>query len=68
MTLFASLASRSRFHDIQFTTLVGGEEILLVACEDHKVRLYRMSDVKEAEEGPKIDLVCVGELVGHKNR
>jgi hypothetical protein len=40
MKLLHSLPSRSRFHDAVFTVL-DGVEVLLVACDDHKARLYK---------------------------
>ena len=40
MKLLHSLTSRSRFHDAVFAVL-GGTEVLLVACDDHKVRIYK---------------------------
>lgn len=73
--MLQTLTSRSRFHDIAFVD-IEGVEILLVACDDGKVRIYR----NLASEVPTTSLDADGstkdegepghiaELVGHTNR
>lgn len=66
MTLLHTLTSRSRLHDA-LLAVIGNREMLLVACDDGKVRIYdglRNTGPDATEE----DLVCVAELVGHANR
>ena len=70
-----TLHSRSRFHDICFAES-GGTEILLVACDDGKIRLYdNLAGKERQEEEVVLDdyksqtrLTSFAELVGHQNR
>jgi len=67
MTILQTLESNSRFHDVQFTRLDDvSEELMLVACEDGKGRIYKLptEDSKETAYSAKL----VAELLGHKNR
>lgn len=49
--------------------MIGDEEVLLVACEDGKVRIYSgLSAAASGEDEDEAPLNCVAELVGHGNR
>lgn len=68
-----TMTSRSRYHDVRFAELEDGTELLLVACEDGKTRVYdqlaseAVSDDGE-EEGKESEPRCIAELGGHANR
>ena len=65
-----TMTSRSRYHDVQFAELDNGTEVLLVASEDGKTRIYDQiaSEASEEEEGAEPEPRCSAELVGHTNR
>ena len=66
MTLFTTLESKSRFHDVHFIPLEGVDsELMAVACEDGKGRIYAIP--VEAPTAEK-QLQCVAELKGHTKR
>lgn len=66
MTLLTTLESKSRFHDVHFFPLDGvNEELMAVACEDGKGRIYAIPTEAPTAEKP---LQCVAELVGHTKR
>lgn len=70
MTPLKSFASQSRFHDVAFTEK-DGQELLLVAGEDGKVRIYRdlAEGVHEDEdEGTQAHEEHIAELTGFSNR
>ena len=69
MDALHTLASRSRFHDLCFERLQDGTEVLLLACEDGKVRVYDHIATEVDDEGvPNTTLRCFAELAGHSNR
>ena len=69
MEALHTLASRSRFHDLRFEQLSDGTEVLLLACEDGKVRVYDHIATEVDDEGvPNTILRCFAELAGHSNR
>lgn len=66
-----TMTSRSRYHDVQFAELDNGTEVLLVASEDGKTRIYDQIASKapeDEEEGAEPVPRCSAELVGHTNR
>lgn len=63
MQLLRHLSSPSRFHDVAFLEK-DGCDLLLVACEDGKVRIYK--DMSEGIEATHQE--HVSELAGFKNR
>lgn len=69
MELVKTFSSISRFHDVAFLEQ-DGVEILLVACDDGKVRVYK--DLEEStEDVENIDTETpkhIAELVGFTNR
>lgn len=66
MTNLATLTSKSRFHDVKFIQLpqFGGQECMIVGCEDGKARAYPLPK----EDSEDMDISCVAELSGHANR
>lgn len=69
MDALHTLASRSRFHDLRFERLEDGTEVLLLACEDGKVRVYDHIATEVDDEGvPNTTLRCFAEFAGHSNR
>lgn len=70
MTPLRSFASQSRFHDVAFIEK-DGQELLLVACEDGKVRIYRdlaerLDEDEDEETQPQEEHIA--ELTGFSNR
>lgn len=68
MELVRTFTSLSRFHDVAFLEK-DGVNILLVACDDGKVRLYRnWQDPEVLETVDTEKLGPIAELVGFDNR
>lgn len=68
MELIKSFASPSRFHDVAFVEK-DGVEILLVACDDGKVRIYKDLLANAADENAESDKEDhFAELTGFNNR
>ena len=66
MTLLTSVDTKSRFQDVLFLQIPSVEqEILAVACEDGKTRLFT---IPVAQIGDDVQLTSVAELSGHANR
>jgi protein MAK11 len=70
MSLIKDFRAATRFHDVAFVDYQGSE-LLLVACEDGKVRIYKditASEDDAKEEKEEEELSHIAELVGHSNR
>lgn len=68
MTPLRSFSSISRFHDVTFVEK-DGKELLLVACEDGKVRIYKdIRKTAQLEGGDAEQQEHIAELVGFSNR
>lgn len=68
MELIKSFSSQSRFHDVAFVEK-DGAEVLLVACDDGKVRIYKDLTINdEAVEGIDGKQEHFAELTGFGNR
>ena len=66
MTLLTTLESKFRFQDVHFLEMEGfANEIMAVACEDGKVRLYSIPPDFKVESST---LTHVADLIGPKMR
>ena len=73
MNLIFTLETKSRFQDVQFCSeSINGSisELMLVGCEDGKVRIYRLNppDLQNGSEVEEKRPELVAELIGHKSR
>lgn len=64
MKLLFTLTTKSRFQDVKFYLSETLGELLLIGCEDGKVRIYNLSTAGDDEMKPEL----IAELIGSKSR
>jgi hypothetical protein len=62
-----TLTAKTRFHDVRFFRTADDIEVLLVACEDGRVRVFPLPAAVDAAEEASA-LRCSAELTGHTRR
>ena len=66
MQLLHQINLKTRMQAVRFA-MIASRELMLVACEDGRVRVFELPPIGPATAEPSI-LAPIGELVGHASR
>ena len=66
MQLLHQINLKTRMQAVRFAT-IASRELMLVACEDGRVRVFELPAIAPAAAEPSV-LAPVGEMIGHSSR